>query len=195
MGDSVQRPKRGQPVLTKSIVIAGAIKSGKTSLSKAIADRLGLSYTSFGDEVRRQAHLAGMDSSDRTVLQELGERLVYGNPGEFVQSVIAAASPPRRKGEPLVLDGLRHLHVLAILRELLGETGIALIYLDAPFDVRRHKAAAHGIASDDLSKADSHASESEAHMLRAAADVVIAVDDDLDELSQSVVTWVDATLG
>jgi len=58
------------------VAFAGAIGSGKTALSKRVAELLHWPRVSFGDYIRKIAEKNGQDPKDRGVLQKLGQALV-----------------------------------------------------------------------------------------------------------------------
>ena len=89
------------------ICFSGRIGSGKTSVSRAVAHTLGAAWTGFGDFVRASASAAGLDSSSREVLQELGAKLIrqHGVAWLSVQVIARARWDGQRA---LVIDGVRH---------------------------------------------------------------------------------------
>ena len=88
----------------------------------------------IGDHVRKTAEANGRNSKDRAVLQQLGQALVLTNVDGFVSDVVASAG----EAPEIILDGVRHVEVLFVLRRRLGN-GIRLVHLEAPNDVRQER--------------------------------------------------------
>ena len=88
------------------VALAGHLGSGKSTLAKALGARLNAPIASFGAYVRVRAQEAGLDADDRTVLQDLGQRLATEAPAAFVADFLArngfSATPA------LIYDGVRH---------------------------------------------------------------------------------------
>ncbi|TGR10473.1 hypothetical protein EN833_13130 [Mesorhizobium sp. M4B.F.Ca.ET.190.01.1.1] len=116
------------------LAFSGGLGAGKSSLTKALSERLGWPRASFGDHVRTLALENGLDSKDRAVLQQLGQALVLTNVEGFVDGVLGRAG----EAPNLILDGVRHVEVLFILREKLQEK-VKLVHLEAPSDVRQER--------------------------------------------------------
>ena len=95
------------------VAFAGAIGSGKTALSKRVAELLHWPFVSFGDYIREVARQNGQDQKDRSVLQKLGQSLVMTDVDRFVSAVLDSVD--WRKEGNLIVDGLRHVEVRLVL--------------------------------------------------------------------------------
>ena len=73
------------------ICFSGRIGSGKSSVTKALANALHWRRASFGDYVRARVAEQGGDPASREDLQNLGQALVEANPEAFAVAVIHAA--------------------------------------------------------------------------------------------------------
>jgi len=109
------------------VAFAGAIGSGKSTISTALAKELGWARTSFGDYVREEAARRELDPTSRTVLQILGEQLIAEGWEPFCRAVLNRVS--WRPGQALIIDGVRHVKALETLRRLVAPLPIRLIYL------------------------------------------------------------------
>lgn len=113
---------------------SGGLGSGKSDLTKNVAARLNWSRASFGAQVRKVAEQNNLDSSDRAVLQNLGQALVLTKLESFIDETLAQAGD----AECIVLDGIRHVEVLLMLKKNYGSK-VKLVYLDTPSDVRHER--------------------------------------------------------
>lgn len=116
------------------LAFSGGLGAGKSSLTNALAERLGWPRLSFGDHVRKIAQENGRDWKDRAVLQQLGQALILTNVEGFINDVLA----PAGDAPNVILDGVRHVEVLFTLREKLNDR-IRLVHLEAPSDIRQER--------------------------------------------------------
>lgn len=166
------------------LCFSGGIASGKTTLSTAVAERLGVRRTSFGGLVRDAAKERDIDSS-RESLQALGESLIAEMGWDaFCTAVLHAAgwSP----GIPLVLDGIRHTIAFETVKKLVAPMPAVLVFVDVGRDVRRGRRDGTNVV--DLAKADAHSTEQEVHSgaLRSLATVVLDGTKGVDDLVEDV---------
>lgn len=170
--------------MTNILCFSGGIASGKTTLSAAVAERLGISRASFGGFVRQQAKERGL-SDTRETLQALGETLI-GEMGweKFCAAVLAAAE--WTPGSSLALDGIRHTLAFETTKRLVAPMAAKLIFVDVGRDVRQ--ARADGAKATDLTRADSHSTEEDVHSgaLRKMATVVLDGTKEIDVLVEDV---------
>src|SRR6266851_9025562 len=100
-----------QPTDRWMILIAGPVRSGKSTLAKRIAEQFGGMRVGFGDTIRRRAQALGLPD-ERTFLQQVGQEWVNKDPGGLCDTVLAPST-----GEALVVvDGVRHRQVHSLLR-------------------------------------------------------------------------------
>jgi hypothetical protein len=127
----VLRHPHGEPPLRKAtrpmvLVFAGRLASGKSTLSAGVAGALGWPYVSFGEYVRQVARSRGLDWS-RHVLQELGAALIGQDCEGFCRAVLGQTDWD--PGQPLVIDGLRHVEAVDVLRQLVAPSTLLLIFI------------------------------------------------------------------
>ena len=150
------------------ILVAGPMRSGKSTLARSIIERFGGVRLGFGDAVRRRAQALGWPD-ERSSLQQVGEEWVAGDPGGLCDAVLAPA-----EGETLVVvDGVRHEHVHGLLRERAHGRRVMLVFVNAGVSVRRNRLALDGISDQAIDLALNHSTEKELPLLREAADIVV----------------------
>lgn len=148
---------------------AGKIGSGKTSVTRALAQCLGWRRVGFGDYVRAELTRRGGNPEVREELQNLGQQLVDSDPVSLCRAVLDAGdfSP----GEDLLVDGIRHAAVYRALVEIVKPSQTGLIYLGATDDVRSLRAVQRG---DAIAAATDHRVEAELETtLPVIADAVV----------------------
>lgn len=155
------------------VAFSGAIGVGKSSLSRALQERLGWPRVSFGQYVRDYAAANGKDADDRATLQQLGQALVLTNVAGFVAGVLGQVD--WRSGGNLILDGLRHVEVRqALLHELGADFTLKLVHVSVDEDTRQQRAQENGIEQRMLSRYDQDLTEAQmARIMPPYADLVI----------------------
>jgi cytidylate kinase len=172
------------------IALAGAIGSGKSTLATELAASRKAARAGFGDYVRHLAGERGLDTSRRTVLQDLGHELVEADARAFLDGAIAWAG--HQTADDLVLDGVRHLKILAALQTRAAELDdpTVLIYLDTPVDVRHARVASRGLSLAKILEDEQHPAELDLYEgLRGAADLTLAGDRLVEELREQVLAF------
>jgi cytidylate kinase len=139
------------------IALSGLPGTGKTTLARALAEKLNGAYLGFGDHVRKLAREQDR-ASDRSSLQDLGETLVRDDPQGFTNGVLAQAP---HDWKVLVVDGVRHLSVLDVLRDYArqSDASLQLIHLTVDMPVRIDRIVARGADPSTAPTAERHASE------------------------------------
>jgi cytidylate kinase len=162
--------------MINAIGIAGRIASGKSSISTVLASRLGWKRASFGDYVRSIA-LQRRLQSNRDVLQAIGEELEAHDSVLFCNAVLASVG--WRTGDPLVIDGVRHVRILDNLRDIVAPRQLLFVYLEAEDTTRRARLAERESASTKLLTAvEDHSTELDViSRLPGLADLRVSNDD------------------
>lgn len=154
-----------------NIVFTGPIGSGKTLISKSIAERFAIGWNSFGTEVKRLARSRGLQT-DRSTLQELGAALVEGHSDLLIKSVIDNCSRSANAG--LVIEGLRHVRIWYQLKARLQAIHTFLIYVDCSPAVRVARLMDRDkVNREQIDAIESHSTESELESLINLADLVV----------------------
>ncbi len=157
---SVDTAAVGIATMSLLVCFSGKIGSGKSSVSKAVADVLGCRHASFGDYLRQYVAWHGGDPVSRKLLQDLGWSWIEQNPKSFCTNVLAAGKYMR--GEDFVLDGIRHVEVLPYLERIADPSKLRLIFLKTYAELRRtriRKRSANLL--EDFDRAGSHVVEAE----------------------------------
>ena len=108
------------------LIFSGPIASGKSTLSTKLAQTFHWSRVSFGDYVRSIAD-ARKISKTREALQAIGTELVTSDVEGFCLAVLEQAN--WRHGQPLIMDGIRHITVLKTLQKLVAPMKLYLIFI------------------------------------------------------------------
>lgn len=151
------------------LCIAGGIGSGKSSLARSISEELGWERVSFGDHVKAVAVREGLPT-DRQTLQRVGEDLVRSHLKRFCREVLSSAgwSP----GRNLVIDGVRHLEVLDVLRQLVKPQDLRLVFVEVSTVERQRRLVERSEVVDFLA-AEQHSTEAQRDLLKAKADLIL----------------------
>jgi len=163
------------------ILFAGPICSGKSTLSKALAQKLGWKWVSFADYLRHVATDQRLPAS-RSSLQDLGQQLIDKSWLAFCQSVLQFAhwTPDLS----LIVDGVRHVEAVVTLQSLTAPTPIVVVFVETPLQTRKERFAARE-PKGSFEIADSHPVERDAgtrlrllanHVVDGAAPVADTVD-------------------
>lgn len=158
--------------LMKTTVLgfSGGIKSGKSTVSEAVALGTECPRVSFGGYVRTVTRQRGLEGT-RENWQAVGESLIQEDVKQFCASVLAQAD--WEPGRPLVIDGIRHLVVVETLKQMVAPSDFKLVYISTEDALRaeRHQESAPNQPS--LPILEKHSTEREVRTaLRQAADLV-----------------------
>lgn len=167
---------------------AGAIGSGKTSLSRAVASDLACTWVSFGDYVRKEATDRGC-AQDRRSLQLVGESLIQEGWVKFCLGVLSQAD--WRPGQNLVIDGIRHADGVLALTSLVEPSTFHLV--GTSLDSKRRwarKCNGGAIAREVARSVESHSTEIEVESrVIPSADLVVDGSRPVEELVREIVDW------
>lgn len=142
------------------LAFAGAIGSGKSTFSAAVAAELGWPRASFGDYVRAEALRRGLDGSSRDVLQTLGETLISEGWDAFCAGVLSSAG--WCTGSSVVVDGIRHVEAISTLAKLTAPSKLCLVYLEAPAAARAQRLRTRGVVNEaERHRIEAHSTEVE----------------------------------
>src|SRR6266566_3301873 len=156
-----------------SIVVGfgGRSRSGKSYLSKQIADQLKWPRAAFGDHVRAVAAKRRLDPTDVTTLMSIGAELITQDCTRFCSEVLDAAhwTPDRS----VILDGVRHVAVVETVQRLVAPSTFRLIVVEASRATRERRLRENAGNGPSLEEVDSHSTAGEVERLRVLADLVV----------------------
>lgn len=158
-----------------AVAFAGKIGVGKSALSSLLAAELGWKRASFGGYIRSLASERGQEPG-REILQRIGEELEASDPVGLCRSVLSSVE--WQSGEPIVIDGIRHLRILDLLRALVRPQPLCFIYLDVEEATRKARLADRQDGDlFSLSTIDAHSTEHDVRTcLRGVADYCLATE-------------------
>lgn len=140
------------------LALSAKIKTGKSFVGRHFADSVGWDYVSFGNYVRLVTEQRGLPAK-REVWQEVGEDLIRTNLEGFCRSVLAQA-PNWKPGKPLVIDGVRHVEVSNLLKEIVAPAKYILALLEVDEEVRMDRLHKEETKEDSVIKrVESHSTE------------------------------------
>lgn len=155
----------------QAVLLAGPMAVGKSSIGRHL-ESVGFRVAAFGDLVRRCANERGLDSTDRSVLQDIG-RDMHQELGAIGMTRALLDLYP--EDAQLVVDGIRHVDVLEALRAAADVTLFA--YLTATESVLRDRWLSRGGDEEGWRLARSHVVESQHGQLESLADIVLDTSD------------------
>lgn len=154
------------------VCFAGQIGSGKSSVTRTLAEALGWQRAGFGDYLRTELERRGGDVTSRDALQDLGQSLVDKNAEGFSRVVLALAD--FQPGTDLLVDGIRHIEIYRSIQRLVAPSQAKLVYLAADNATRLKRVTERAGDRTNLEQAEKHPAESELKWsLPSVADSVI----------------------
>ena len=102
----------------------------------------------------------------------------------FCEAVFSDAG--YRSGHGLVLDGVRHVRVLNLIKSLVGDQTVELVYLDSSALDRAKRTSTN---ARDLEDIDSHMVEQDAPKLKSIASLVLDTSNDDESAFEDFSSW------
>lgn len=176
--------------MSKVVAFAGKIGSGKTTITKSLADLFDWPRASFGDYVRAAARQRGMKDT-REVLQALGTEILRADPGKFCQSVLAHCG--WNAGQNLLIDGLRHEETIEIIKGLTRATTVSIVFVKISEEVRLERLMGReGTDAKYRTMVEAHSSEAQVtSILAGKANFTVDNDGPLEATVSAISQWID----
>lgn len=127
------------------LVLSGPIGSGKTTLSRAVAAALGWKRAEFGEYLRGIARDRKI-AAERTALRMIGREMAQ-DWQQFCAAVMTSGG--WHPGEPLVLDGVRHVEALKCVRSIAMPAPVWLLWIDVPRSLRGERYRVKAIETEE----------------------------------------------
>jgi dephospho-CoA kinase/ASC-1-like (ASCH) protein len=159
-----------QPVLCNDppiICISGKIASGKTYISKAIAERTGGARYSTSDYLRYILSKVGVIDPSREQLQQQGEIEMQNGWNHFVSSFLNYISFNNDQ-KITVIDGVRHLEFFHEIKRSVYPQKCLLIYIDTSDNIIQQRMGER----DEGKIVYNHVTEGNLHELQHSADYI-----------------------
>lgn len=170
------------------IAFSGSIASGKSTLSQEVAKTFQWKRASFGDYVRLVAQSRGLAES-RDVLQAVGADLLQRDVEGFCRAVLAQAD--WQIGQPIVIDGIRHVEVLDNLKQIVAPMQLFLVLVTVDEAIRTNRLLERGTI--DFEKYQHLEQDSTEQQVKSAlaniADLVMDSGHPLEENVQQLASW------
>ena len=166
---------------------AGAIASGKTTLTVEVARLLNCKRVSFGDQVRAIALERGKEPL-RENLQAIGEQLVASDVENFCRAVLKQKG--WKPGQSLVVDGIRHKEVLDTLKAIVAPTKLVLVFIEVNQDTLRARIENRALSHREIDDIQQHSTEVQVkNVLPLVADCILDGHKSVAKLSEEVIDW------
>jgi hypothetical protein len=158
------------------ITLSGAIGSRRSEIAEKLAVKFNWPRVKFSEYIKDCIKADDEDPEDRVLQQQYGQRLVQNDLEDFVDGVLAKRAGWEKNGGNLIVDGLRHVEVLLVLRRRVTAASSKLVYIHVrPDPLKREPAARErGIAGQDIYRYDRALSEAQMNrILPAYADLEV----------------------
>ena len=173
---------------TSLLGLSARMQAGKTTVSKAVASKMGAVRISFGRVVLDEAQRQQLDVT-RETLQDLGESMVQDDVYGFCQRVLD--SKDWQKGMSIVVDGVRHKRVLLALREIVEPDYFGLMYLNIDRRTQLERWKNEDIPyTKSLEELEQHATEIEVlRVLPDFSDLILDGAKNVNLIVKKIIAW------
>ena len=169
-----------------AVAFAGKLGSGKTTVTRSLAEALGWPRASFGDYVREVVRKQGLEET-RENLQRVGTQLLERDRESFCTSVLLTCG--WKAGQNLIIDGLRHVETIEIIRKLVYPAALKIVFISVPESTRLVRLQQRG--EGDVVTAERHPSEQQVgSAVYLCADFVIEGTRPLRSIVAELTGWI-----
>lgn len=158
----------GSTHLSRNVLfIAGPIGAGKSTLARALSAIIPrASASTFSSGLRRLGEREGILLDSRSALQDYGEHVARARPQELWRATVETSDQPDAPN--LLIDGLRHLHIFRMVREMPESDAYLLTLWPSPAEVARRRRT-----RGDMQIDDAHDVESGIQAITELSDIVL----------------------
>ena len=172
--------------LVLAVAFAGKLGSGKTTVTRSLAGTLGWPRAGFGDYVREAVRRQGLEQN-RENLQRIGSQLLDSGPETFCTSVLRSCG--WKAGQNLIIDGLRHVETIEIIRKVVYPAALKIVFISVPESTRLERLLQRG--ERDVTSAERHSSEQQvASAVYACADLVVEGNKPVESIVAELTAWI-----
>lgn len=169
-----------------AVAFAGKLGSGKTTVTRSLAEALGWPRAGFGDYVREAVRRRGLEGT-RENLQRVGSQLLDSDPETFCTSVLLSCG--WRSGQNLIIDGLRHVETIEIIRKLVYPAALKIVFISVPESTRLQRLRQRG--ESDVATAERHSSEQQVGSdVYSCADLVVEGNKPVESIVAELTAWI-----
>jgi len=169
------------------IAFAGAIGSGKSTISSALAEALSLSRVSFGDYIRSVAKQRKL-TQDRETLQLIGSELIEKGWEPFCRAVLSQVS--WKKGDSIVIDGIRHIEAIEAISRIAAPSRFVLVYIFIAENERQIRLEREGVKNMEKQvKIEGHSTEVQVKLLKNKADIILDGTQPTSEIVKKIIAF------
>jgi hypothetical protein len=123
------------------------------------------------------------------VLQDIGATLIEQGWEGFCRAVLSQVD--WEPGQPIVIDGIRHVEAIDTLRQLVAPSKLLLVFVDISDLEHEARLRQRGLTKDEkLQRVETHSTEAQVRaMLPGIADFTVDGTQPIDRLLHQIVTW------
>ncbi|TVZ41361.1 putative NUDIX family phosphoesterase [Alteromonadaceae bacterium 2753L.S.0a.02] len=160
------------PKNKRTLVIVGEIASGKTSVSKAVANRFNADIVSASECIAELIGIKKRTEKAREEFQEKSLKFISQEKGPYLLAKSIAEKIPMQT-KICIVDGLRQLKTLSELRGIVSD--LVVVFIDCPRDkaFENYKSRWKDGEMSSFADAREHSVESEIPLFRYEADAVL----------------------
>ena len=176
----IPQKKHRHPKHEMVIGIAGPIASGKTTIGLYL-EKCGYQYVRYSLIIGQELSNDG-SAANRESLRHAGASLYNNNMQYDLNRKISNAI---EHCPNVAIDGMRHMEDYTYWKES-GFLNFILIYVDAPYELRKMRFSMRSDEFSEYEKAVAHPAEADVDLLKEKADYLVKNDGTLDDLYASI---------
>jgi len=178
------RPRR-----LKHIAFVGEIANGKSTLADAVVKKLDCTVVSASAALRQILGITDTREATRLKFQSIALDFIESEQGPRQLAAAIAEQVARANGKIVIIDGLRQLATLSVLREYLAD--LVVIYIECPRDLayRNYRNRLPDASAVQFAAVREHAVEAELPLFRFESDAILTNADDAEKTLKVLLNW------